>query len=47
MVSVIEGQCVQGHTYVTYGTDGEKVRSWSWSAGFLVIVRQLAGQDSE
>lgn len=49
MVSVTERECVQRHIYiyVTYGTEGVKARSWGWPAGFLVTVKQLAGQKIE
>lgn len=40
-----EGTRADTYIGVSYGAEGVKARSWSWPAGFLVAVRQLAGQD--
>lgn len=42
-----EGMRTKTCICVSYGTEGVKARSWSWPAGFLVAIRQLAGQDIE
>lgn len=47
LVSQRGNVCRDTYTYVTRGMEGVKAGSWCWPAGFLVTVRQLAGQDIE
>lgn len=47
VVSVPEREGVQGHMYVSHGTEGVEASSWCWPPGFLVTLRQLAGQGVE